>query len=76
MTWTLVELVCEVSSRTGPRMNLPRALVFLGLRADVDFSIAFVAVKRIKSSASFSPDQKEAILNIESHQLKFTISTR
>ncbi len=74
VTWTRPELVCEVKFSNWTEDGRLRAPVFLGLRLDVD---PLDCVRGGKEDAKarpvlLSPDQKEVILNIESHQLKFT----
>jgi bifunctional non-homologous end joining protein LigD len=74
VTWTRPELVCEVKFSNWTEDGRLRAPVFLGLRPDID---PLDCVRGGKEEAKarpvlLSPDQAEAILKIDGHQLKFT----
>ncbi len=73
VTWVRPELVCEVKFSNWTEDGRLRAPVFLGLRPDIDPQ---ECVRDPEPPAErkplLDPDSKETILEIDTHQLKFT----
>lgn len=70
MTWVSPELVCQVKYLNWTPEGRLRAPVFLGLRNDI--SPGEVVREEASPAALFAPGAKEASVQIDGHNLKFT----